>query len=414
MKFQAKAADLNAALDVVSLVPPRPITPQGGSGYLFVVRGQVCYVYSRDSLRVARAQFPLENVEGEGAFIYPADYVQGFRFLQDEVLAFEAESNGDVHTVKYTSRSGASSERTSYDPRLMASCDKDIEAATLERTFPVGILREAISLSKSFLAKPQDTRAEEQYKALQVFDASNEAWAKGDGTLFAATGTQAFYFFCEAFKGKGLNIHGQHLPVVSSFLAQCGSEVTIRTGQNMTFAMDGPGRVLGWAHHSKVHQKYAYYALKNDKVVFDVPVRALVNALKYTGTELGAKRDKIRLTFSAASSELVFTVIEGNAKATSFPVPVAVKEGSETKDFSFGVNLHHLLDLLEGAKGDRLEMRVLLMPADERRPKDTAMLRTIDEFLIDTDGKVLGGRGVDTQPENTFQCRVTRYMPSKD
>jgi hypothetical protein len=59
-------------------------------------------------------------------------------------------------------------------------------------------------------------------------------------------------------------------------------------------------------------------------------------------------------------------------------------------------------------------MRVTILPADERRPKDTAMLRTIDEFLIDTDGKVIGGSGVETQPENTFRCRVTRYMPSKE
>ena len=414
MKFQVKAADLNTALDIVSIVPPRPITPQGGSGYLFVVRGETCYVYSRDSLRVARADFPIEAVEGEGAFIYPSDYVQGFRFLQDEVLSFEATSEGDTHIVKYTSRSGAGAERTSYDPKLMAGCDKDVENATSEREYPVALLREAIGLAKPFLAKPQDSKAEDQYKAIQVFDASNEAWSKGDGTLFAANGTQAFYFACDAFKGKGLGLHGQHIPFVSSFLAKCDETVTVKTGQNMTFAIDGKGRVLGWAHHAKSHQKYAYYALKNDKFVFDVPVRALVNALKYTGTELDAKRDKIRLTYTAASNELSFTVIEGNSKAKSFPVPINPKEGSEARDFSFNINLYHLIDLLDGAKGDRLELRVTLLLADERRPKDQAMIRTIDEFLIDKDGKVIGGSGVEKQPENSYQCRVTRFMPSKD
>jgi hypothetical protein len=414
MKFQAKAADLNAALGIVSIVPPRPITPQGGAGYLFVVRGETCYVYSRDSLRVARADFPVTAVDGEGSFIYPADYVQGFQFLQDEVLEFEAVSDGDVHTVKYTSRSGAGSERTSYDPKLMADCDKDVEAAKNDRSFSVAILREAISLAKPFLSKPQDAKTEDQYKAIQIFDASNEAWAKGNGTMFAADGTQAFYFYCDAFKEKGLGLHGQHLGFVSSFLAKCEDTVTVKTGQNMTFATDSKGRVLGWAHHTKTHQKYAYYGLNNDKFIFDVPVRALVNALKYTGTELDAKRDKIRLTYTAASNELSFMVVGGNSKAKSFPVPVLPKEGSEDRDFTFAVNLYHLIDLFEGAKGDRLEMRVTLLPADERRPKDTAMLRTIDEFLIDTDGKVIGGSGVETQPENTFRCRVTRYMPSKE
>ena len=414
MKFQAKAADLNAALDIVSIVPPRPITQQGGAGYLFVVQGSTCYVYTRDALRVARADFPIEGVEGEGAFIYPADYIQGFRFLQDEVLTFEAVSEGDVHTVKYTSRSGAGAERTSYDPKLMAAFGKDVDSATNERTFAVPLLREAISLAKPFLAKPQDNKAEDHYKAIQIFDASNEAWAKGDGSLYAADGTQAFYFYCEAFKGKGLGLHGQHLGFVTSFLAKCDGDVTIKTGQNMTFAIDSKGRVLGWAHHAKTHQKYSYYALRNDKFVFDVPVRALVNALKYTGTELDAKRDKIRLTYSSDNNELSFTVIEGNSKAKSFPVPVSPKEGSETRDFSFSVNLYHFIDLLEGAKGDRLEMRVTLLLADDRHPKDRAMIRTIDEFLLDKDGRVVGGSGVEKQPENSYQCRVTRFMPSKD
>ena len=414
MKFQVKAADLNDALTIVSIVPPRALTPQGGAGYLFVVRENTCYVYSRDSLRVARADFPVTNVEGEGAFIYPSAYVEGFRFLQDEVLTIEAVSEADVHTVRYTSGSGATAERTSYDPRLMAGCDKEVEAATDARDFPVALLREAIAMSKPFLAKPQNSTTDEQYKTLQIFDASNEAWSKGDGTLFAADGTQAFYFYCDAFKGKNLGIHGQHLPFVTAFLSKCDESVTFKTGQNMTFATDSRGRILGWTHHTKSHQKYAYYALKNDKHVFDVPVRAMVNALKYTGTELDAQRDKIRLNYTAATNELAFTVVEGNAKAKSFPVPVVAKEGSEAKDFSFAINLYHLLELMAGAKGDRLELRVAILPADERRPKDQAMFRTIDEFLLDNDGKVVGGSGVEVQPENTSRCRVTRFMPSKE
>jgi len=414
MKFQVKAADLNAALDIVSIVPPRAITPQGGSGYLFVVKDDVCRVYSRDSLRVARADFTVTDVEGEGSFIYPADYVEGFRFLQDEVLTFEAISSDDTHVVKYTSRSGAESERSSYDPKLMADCDKEIEAAINERTFSVAFLREAISMGKPFLADQKDSKADDHYKAMQIFDDSNEAWSKGDGTLFAADGTQAFYFYCDAFKGKSLGLHSLHLPCMTSFLSKCEAEVTIKTGQNMTFAIDSKGRILGWAHHTKAPQKYSYYALKNDKYVFDIPVRPIVNALKYTATELDAKRDKIRLNFSAANNELSFNVVEGNVKAKSFPVPIVPKDGSESKDFSFAVNLYRMIDLIDGAKGDRLELRFTILPADERRPKDQAMIRTIDEFLLNNEGKVIGGSGVETQPENTTRCRVTRFMPSKD
>lgn len=414
MKFQVNAADLNAALDIVSIVKPRPITPQNGSGFLFVVRGDVCYVYSRDERQVSRAHFPVTNADGEGSFIYPSEFVKGFRFLQDEVLSFEATSEGDVHTVRYTSNSGAESERTSYDPRLMAGCDRDVEAATDERTFPVAILREAISSAKPFLPKPDDQRAEDVYKALQVFDASNEAWSKGDGTMYAADGVQAFYFYCDAFKGKGLSLHGQHLATVTAFLAKCEGDVSIKTGQNMAFASDSKGRLIGWSHHTKLHQKYSYYAFKNDKFVFDVPVRAFVNAVKFMATELDPQRNKIRLNYRAASSDVFFTVVEGNVKAKSFPVPVVTKEGSEAADLSFAVNLYHFLDLLDSAKGDKLELRFMVIPADERRPKEQAMIRTIDEFLLDHDGKVAGGSGVETQPENTYRCRVTRFMPSKD
>ena len=414
VKFQVAASDLTAALSVVSILTPRPITPNGKAGYLFVVRDGLCYVYSRDSLRVARAHFPVQEVDGEGSFIYPSEYIKGFQFLQDDVLTFTAVSDGDTHTVKFTSRSGAGSERTSYDPKLMAVCDKDVESAKKERSFPVYVLREAIGVAKPFLSEPQDNRVDEQYKALQIFDDSNESRSKGDGTLYAANGTKALYFYCDAFKGKGLGLHGQHLGPVTSFLAKCEGEVQIKSGQNMTFAVDEKGRVLGWAHHTKTYQKYSYYALKNDTYVFDLPVRAVLSALKYMETELDSKRDKLRLSYVAASNELLFSVVEGDSKATSFPVPVSPREEAATEDFTFSVNLYNMLDLIQGAKGDKIELRVCILPADERRPRAVAMFRTIDEFLLDADGKVVGGSGVETQPEGSFRCRVTRFSPSKD
>ncbi len=64
--FKVRASDLNAALDVVKIVSPRPFDKQGSAGYLFVIRGEVGYVYSRDAQHVARAEFPLVEVDGEG------------------------------------------------------------------------------------------------------------------------------------------------------------------------------------------------------------------------------------------------------------------------------------------------------------------------------------------------------------
>jgi len=73
MKFKAQAHDLSAALDLVSSVTPEKNDSTGGmGGFLFSVRDGRCYVYSRDNVHVARADFEVEADE-EGQFIYPTD-----------------------------------------------------------------------------------------------------------------------------------------------------------------------------------------------------------------------------------------------------------------------------------------------------------------------------------------------------
>lgn len=419
MKFKLDAAALNAALEVVSIVPPRPVTPQGGAGYLFVIRKDRegkdhCYIYSRDMIHVARADFAVRDVEGEGAFIFPSAHVESFKFAEGEI-AFTVTSDGDNHSVTY-SFGGAEATVASFDPRLMAPCDKELESSTTEKDFEVAVLREAINMARPFLAKVNDQRVEEHYKTFQVFDGSIEALAKADGYLFASTGVQAFYFYCEAFKGKGLSVHGQHLPFVTQFLAKADGFLKVKTGPNMTFAIDSRGCVLGWAHHTKTYQKFSYYTLKTDKMVMAVPKGAALNALRYTKTMVDPKRDKIRMTYEQATGQLQFQVIEGNAKAKSFPVPATLKEGSEPRDFTFNVNIDHIIELFNDSKAGDVELRVAIIPVGEGRPKEQLMLRTIDEFWLDRQGKVVAGSGVEEgkEPEGAFRCRVTRFMPGKD
>jgi hypothetical protein len=44
------------------------------------------------------------------------------------------------------------------------------------------------------------------------------------------------------------------------------------------------------------------------------------------------------------------------------------------------------------------------------------MFRTVDEFWLDGEGKVVGGSGVEEgkEPEGAFRCKVTRFMPDKN
>lgn len=419
LKFKLQADALNAAMDVVSVVTPRPITSDGAAGYLFVVRKTPegkdrCYVYSRTEHLVVRSDFPLEEVEGEGAFIYPAQHVSSFKFAEGSVT-FWAKSEGDTHTVRYDLGNGAGTERTTLDPKLLATCDKELDAATDERELPVAVLREAISLSRPFLSKHTEQRASEESKTIQIFDSSNEGTAKGDGYMFASNSIQCFFFQCDAFKGKALAIHGQYLSEVSSFLAKSKGTVTFKTSPSKTFAIDASGRVLAWSHHVNPYKKFSYYTPKTDKIVLLVPRSVVLNRLRHVHTELEAKHDKIKMTFDHAGSNIRFQAADGKSKTMSLPVDVEILPGGEERNFSTNVNIDHLIELFDGAKADRVELRIAIVPPSAQRPTEQLLFRTRDEFWLDGEGKVVAGSNVQAgkEPEGGFKCMVTRFMPDR-
>ncbi len=423
LKFKTRASDLNSALDIVAIVPPKTWVAQGTAGFLFVVKkgseaeegkGR-CYVYSQDSLRAARADFEITDVEGEGSFFYPVQHVESFKFAEGDIT-LAAHSEGDQYTVRYDLGSGAGGERTTCDPAALPNCDKDLEEAGNEREFPAAILREAIGMSRPFIAKPGDGRAEEQYKTLQIFDSSNEATAKGDGNAFAANGIQAYYFYCDAFKGKPLAVHGQYIPCLSAFLAKAAGNITIKTGKSRTFVIDSAGHVFGWTHHTQTHQKFSYYALKSDQIVLSTPKVRTLNQLHYVKTELGNGRDKIKIMFDQAASTLRFEVVDSKSKATSLPVDVQVVNCEGRTTLETHANVDQLLELIDGPKAEQVELRAAILAPSNPQQKERVMLRTIDEFWLDGDGKVVAGSGVPEgkEPQGAFRCKVTRFMPCKE
>lgn len=417
MKFTLNVSDLISALDVVSIVPPKPVTAQGGAGYLFVVRGGRCYVYSRDALCVARADFPVTDADGEGSFVYPAEYISALRFLDGHTCVFEAQALEDERfVVRYEASNGAKSERTSFDPQLLSTCDDDLEATKTSFEFPTAILRESIRLSKPFLAEPNDMKAEEQFKALQLFDKSRPETVKGDGHLFAADNVRCFYFWCEAFSEKRLSIHGQHLSPLQSFLSK-SETTTFRVGDHFTFVENSKGHILGWPHHAKGHGKFSYYPLKSDNFVFMLPRVQLLGALQYIRSELDSKRDKIKIGYNHQRRQLQLSISEGSSKTESHPLAVEVQNRevdgqtvpwAQERDWSFNVNIDHLIDLVKDVKANKVELRVLVLPPDGNRSKEIAMFRTIDDFKLDPAGKAV------VESEGAFKCRVTRFMPSKE
>ena len=419
IRFKVKTSELNAALDMVAIVTPRPVVPQKNdtAGYLFIITGTKCFVYSRDTVQVARADFEVSEVEGEGAFILPAQHANVFRHMLSGEIEFEIINDGDTHTVKY--HGDSSSERVSLDPNLLSTCDKDLDASSEVGGYSVALLREAFGLAKPFIAK-DDKRAEGPWQVAQIFDGTQESTAKGNGHLYASDSKRSFYFYCEEFRDKGFAIHGKHLSTLSTFLAKCEGCITLRKGSNMMFAVDAKGRVFGWTHCNKTFSKFTYYSIKSDQLILIVPVATVLRALDYIKAELPADLTWIKVNFQlkeddASSGTLTFTSTNDKCKATSFPVIAAVAVNAENRtSFSFGVGLEPFRNLFEGLRGGNVDLRLIIQPAGPSRPKDSAMFRTIDEFWLDGAGKNVGGSGANKAalPEGAVQCIATRFMPS--
>ena len=126
LKINFNLQDLNEALEVVSIVAPRPVTQSGGAGYLFIIRGLECFLYSRSDQCVSRAKFPLIESSGDGNFAFPSEYLGALKFLLEEgTCIIEATSDEERYVVHYVTPRGAESEFGSFDPSLLANCDGD-------------------------------------------------------------------------------------------------------------------------------------------------------------------------------------------------------------------------------------------------------------------------------------------------
>jgi hypothetical protein len=410
MKIEFNMVDLVTALEVVSIVAPRAVTANGGSGFLFVVKDKTCFLYSRDDYCLSRSSFPLISSEADGSFVYPAEYVSALKILAKspsaENCTMEATEADERFTVKYRA-GGAKAERSSFSPQLLLTCDDDLAAATHGQEFSAGILREAIAQAKPFLGEAGDSKVEENYKGLQILDATRSEYVKGDGVLYVSDGVRACYFNAEAFKGKHLEIHGAHLGRFTSFLAKAGDKVTILRGVGYTFAVDGKGNVFGWPKHAKVHGKFGYYPLKSDEFVLRMPKSRILNSLQHARSELGAVEDKIKLSFDPERRELGFGITASMTKVDGIPCGVDIKHAANANPWAFNVNIDHLLDLISYVKGNEVELRARIIPPSEDRRNEFAMFRTLDEFLMDAAGKVT------VEPEGATKCTVTRFMPSK-
>lgn len=414
IRINFNLTDIISALDVVSTVTPHPTLANEGAGYLFVVRGKECFLYSSDENCISRAKFDLIESSGDGAFVFPASNLgSSLRPLakEEETCVIEAHSDEEGrHTVKYiTAPDGAEAEFGTFSPDSISRYDEDLEASTESYEFSPGILKEAISLSRAFMAD-KGSDAPEAFHGVEVLD--KVKFEKGDGYLYATNKFMAFFFRSDHFAGKKLAIHGNYISSFLSFLSKCGDKVTIKIGDK-TFAVNERGDVFGWNKQGEQHDKFNYHALKTDSLVARVNKARLLNALQVA---MGALKDKVKdgiiLNFDSKSNKIWFEVPESRAKSIKVEAsPVASEEGiepSKADSFSTTVSSSQLNELVQSMKGYEINFRGYLGKPKEGKKQATCLFRTIDEFYLDpSTGKPTPNK------DDGILCRVTRFMPSQ-
>lgn len=436
IKFKADAAAINSALEVIKIIEPPALNQEGESGFLFVVGkmndkkedntpgprdGQdLCWVYSTDGFRVARAEFNIREVEGEGPFIFPLGNIGGFAFAEGEV-EIVAKSDNDKHTVQFSflnEKGLAKTVKASLDPRLFTTSDKKFNDAVDSHRYKTAILRKALGMSKKFTAQEGSHTTKDEHKVVNVYDPTFDKTGKGDGVLHAADGWRAFYFECDNFKGKGVQIHSDHMAIVEKFLAKVGPDVQLRTGKDMIFATSlERDRVLGWTKHAKPPVDFKYPPKSLDKVCLQVDKVRAVAQLKFIKSQMRKGSEKINVRYKASDDTITFSTTDpGTDVATSLPIGVtrATPLDGDFKDgYDYDVTLDKFLELLEGSEASMIELRMWPWPAQPGQTgKPVAGFRTLDEYVMDGEGNTLGGSNA-VPGENKYKCTVTRFMASR-
>jgi hypothetical protein len=413
IKINFNLSDIIEALDVVSAVNPNA-TEDGTAGYLFSVKGKECHLYSSGLDCVARAKFDLIESSEDGAFVFPAHNLSdSLRPLakEEDTCIIEAISEEGSHVVKYvTSPDGAKAEFGTISPDSVSRYDEDLEAATETYYFSAGVLREAISLARPFMADKAETDSG-AYRGIEVMDKGR--FEKGDGYLYASDKYMACFFKSEHFSGKRLAISDRFISAFLNFLSKCDDTVAIKIGGDKTFALNEKGDIFGWSKLGELHDKFNYHSLKMDSLVVKVSRSRLLNALDCAKGALKKEDDTIIFNYDAKIAKIWFDVPSAKAKSIKVEAAPVTEEEEGTKQskadsFSVPVSVRQFTELFQTMRGYDVTFRGYLGKPKEDGSLNTCLFRTIDDVKLNPkSGKP------DPSAEDGIQCRVTRFTPSQ-
>jgi hypothetical protein len=411
MKFKFDQMDLSAALDVVSKVKPTGLKSSKEEKnptavYLFSVRDDKCYIYSRGGPHVIRADFPVTDVEGDLMdFTYPVSAISAFRYLKG-MITMEASKDGDKYKVAYAADEGASGERFTLNPKLIARCEDQMADLKNSVVFPSKVLQLGLDTTKLYLPAKDNKRCPSHFKTVQIYDSKIPDLADGDGIMLAADGVRMGYLECSAYKGKSLPIFMDHVGVIASFLSTCEGDVTVLNGEQQAFFEDSKGRVLGITHQAELHPKFKKRNPDEDTVVLRLDKEALVAVLRHIEASLPEKQKRVRLTYNHARGALTVSMSESSTQA-SMTVIALSKEGKDPKDFKLTAEIDKLLDLFVPMLCNEVKFRVRLYV---KGSKTSGILVTVDHYWVDNLGKV----AADNTLPDIHECTMTRVLPSME
>lgn len=415
MKIKFKLDDLVDALSFASTV--KPSNKENASAYLFTVSDGRCYIHSQDAQYI-RTEVPVLEVDGTeegGSFTYPADRVDALKYKKGWI---EIESGKDASSerywIRYKTENGSKSDFATFNPRLFNTMEKALSEAATEYTCPTILLREGLTLTSKYMAK-EATDSNSPLMTVQIFDKSEPDWEQGDGTMFAADGYRACFFYSPALEGKGLAVQAKHVPHLNAFLGKCEDTVKIKVGAVMTFIIDQvpgedgtvrDGTVFGWTHHSKKHPKYKYYPSSYDKFRLLVPKQMVLDALLALRAER-KDRSKVRVTYQDQSLSFVISVNKEISQSPLVGVDPLNIDGDVPSGPEFAVNydVNYLIDLFESSRDHNVELR--MAPINKKFG-----FRTISKFWMGNSGKTY------TNPadakETCYECLVTHFATSME
>jgi hypothetical protein len=418
MKFKVLTQDWTTALALVSSITPTSIDARGSSGYLCVVRGEHCYLYSEDGHQRFRVPIPVFDVEGEGAFVFPTGPQGDLRYVEGWV-EFESGEEGGADVVWCRRDTGGAKggvhKIITFTAKALKALDADFSNAKKVATFPSVLLKEALNMTRPYLAEPKDALAKPEFLNVQLFGADE---ADGNGYMLGHSTSRTSYFYSPELEGKPLFVYGTRIPLLLSFLSKSPGTIDVYNSENSTYFMNSTEQVLGWSNQDYAGSKYGYYGLALDNHIFRIGRASLEKELKYVRSTLPADKNKAFVRYDHTTCLL--TVVASNTlggEIESLPLAVTpLVEGepgcwgsgslSKTEDVQFHINLDWMIQLVEATKHPR---DVMLGIAQVKKSKQH-LFRVIEDYFIDESGKYVEKPAVD---QKGYACRAMRYVPSK-